>query len=316
MSGELREVLRGVDLTLAAGEAVGIVGESGSGKSMTLRSIARVLPAGAALAGRIQYDGRDIVQLEGAELRAFQASDIAMVFQDPHVHLNPVRTIGDFMIEGMVSTMGMRKADARTRAVALLADVGIPDGNRRLHQYPHHLSGGLLQRVMIAAALACQPRILLADEPTTALDVSTQSEVLAILDELRRERGMALVFVTHDLELAAAVCDRIVVMYAGEVVEVGRSRACLTSPRHPYTEALLAARPDVDRAMPRLAAIPGVPLAAFEAPQGCSFAGRCAFAIDACAVGHPDFVGDDQAGVRCIRAEELHPVADPRAITR
>jgi oligopeptide/dipeptide ABC transporter ATP-binding protein len=312
VSGGMREVLRGVDLTLAPGESVGIVGESGSGKSMTLRSVARVLPPGAALSGRIQFEGRDIVRLDDAELRAFQANDIAMVFQDPRAHVNPVRTIGDFMIEGMVSTMGIRKDDARARAVSLLADVGIPDGERRLRQYPHHLSGGLLQRVMIAAALANEPRLLLADEPTTALDVSTQSDVLAIVDQLRRERGMALVFVTHDLELAAAVCDRIVVMYAGEVVEAGRSAACLTSPRHPYTEALLAARPHVDRAVPRLAAIPGTPLAAFEAPQGCSFADRCAFAADVCTAGHPDLVGDDLASVRCIRADELHPTAEPR----
>lgn len=303
-----RTVLRGIDLTVAAGESVGVVGESGSGKSMTLRSIARVLPQGAVVGGRISFDGVDVLGMDDTALRAYQAAKIAMVFQDPRMHLNPVRTIGDFLTEGMVATAGLSKEAARRRAVSLLADVGIDDGERRLKQYPHHLSGGLLQRVMIAAALACEPQLLLADEPTTALDVSTQSEVLAILDELRRERGMALVLVTHDLELAAAVCDRVVVVYSGEVIEAGPSARCLSAPRHPYTAALLGARPDVGRAVPRLAAIPGSPLAAHEAPPGCSFAPRCPHARDVCVEQHPAFAGDDLAGERCVRADELAPL--------
>jgi oligopeptide/dipeptide ABC transporter ATP-binding protein len=310
ISGRMREVLRGIDLTLAPGEALGLVGESGSGKSMTLRSVARILPPRAEISGRIEFQGNDVLTMDANELRSFHGTDVAMVFQDPRVHLNPVRTVGDFMIEGMVSTLGLRKDEARARAVSLLADVGIPDGERRLRQHPHQLSGGLLQRVMIAAALACEPKLLLADEPTTALDVSTQSEVLAILDELRRDRGMALVFVTHDLELAAAVCDRISVMYAGEVVEAYEVRKSpLPQPRHPYTEALLAARPDIDRAVPHLAAIPGRPVAAYEVVDGCAFADRCPYAVDACTAARPPFEGDGHAGVRCIRADELHPVS-------
>lgn len=305
VSGEHRSVLRGIDLDIAAGEALAIVGESGSGKSMTARAIARLLPDRAIASGAIQVDGREILGLRGADLRAYQAREIAMIFQDPRVHMNPVRTIGDFLTEGMTVNLGLARRDAERRAVDLLADVGIPDGERRLKQYPHQLSGGLLQRVMITSALSCEPRILLADEPTTALDLSTQSEVVAILDELRRERRMALVFITHDLELAAAICDRVAVMYAGEIVEIQPSEQLLARPRHPYSAGLLGARPHVERTSRRLLAIPGQPRAAFEAPTGCGFADRCGFRIDSCDSTHPDLEPIGESVDRCLRSADL-----------
>ena len=300
-----RTVLRGIDLEVGVGEAVAVVGESGSGKSMTARSIARLLPSRAETSGRIEFDSRNVLDLRGAALRSYQSSELAMIFQDPRVHLNPVRTIGDFLTEGLIANFGVKRAVAERRVVQQLAEVGIPDGERRLRQYPHQLSGGLLQRVMIAAALVCEPKLLLADEPTTALDVSTQAEVVAILDRLRRERGMALIFISHDLELAAAISDRIVVMYAGELVEAQPSESLLADPKHPYSAGLLAARPDVNRAVERLRAIPGRPLAAFEAPPGCAFSDRCDYTTEECTSTHPIPTRIAGATVRCLRAREL-----------
>ena len=304
VGGELRAVLRDVSFSIGEGEALGLVGESGSGKSMTARAIARLLPEGAECAGSLRFAGDDIVAMKGAALRAFRAQ-VAMVFQDPRTHVNPVRTIGDFMTEALRTNHGVSRADATERAVARLAEVGIPDGARRLGQHPHELSGGLLQRVMIASALLTEPRLLLADEPTTALDVTTQAEVMAILDELRRERGMSLLFITHDLELAAAVCDRTVVMYAGELVEERRSQSLHDDPLHPYTAGLVGARPRIDGSVRRLSAIPGRPRSAFEAPAGCAFADRCSHCEPACEAAHPGLQTLDGGLVRCGRAVEL-----------
>ena len=219
------------------------------------------------------------------------------------------------MTEALVRNAGVSHGAARRRAEAALTDVGIDEPARRLRQYPHEMSGGMLQRVMIAAALLTEPRLLLADEPTTALDVTTQSEVMAILDDLRRERGLALLFITHDLELAGAVCDRTLVMYAGEIVEERSSALLHGDPLHPYTGALVAARPDVTATAHRLAAIPGRPLSAFEAPFGaCAFAPRCLFASDPCHESHPAL--DELSGgrVRCLRAAELRGRVLPEAV--
>jgi oligopeptide/dipeptide ABC transporter ATP-binding protein len=305
VEGELRTVLHGVSLTIAAGEAVGLVGESGSGKSMTARAVARLLPRGAEISGDIRFEGHAVDALRGGRLRAYRG-DVSMVFQDPRAHINPVRRIGDFMTEALRTNTGLGAAEARRRAVALLAEVGIEDGERRLRQYPHELSGGLLQRVMIATALLTEPRLLLADEPTTALDVTTQAEVMAILDDLRRRRGLALLFITHDLDLAGAVCDRTVVMYAGQVMETRAAALLHDRPLHPYTAALAAARPSLDHVTERLAAIPGRPLSAFEAPSGCAFASRCAYVEDACTAARPALEGLHGGEVRCRRAAELH----------
>jgi oligopeptide/dipeptide ABC transporter ATP-binding protein len=306
VEGRLRTVLRDVSLAIGPGEALGLVGESGSGKSMTARAIARLLPPGARQQGAVRFDGHDVLSLRGGALRDYRG-DVSVVFQDPRAHTNPVRRIGDFMTEALRTIGGVSAAEARRRAIALLGEVGIEDGERRLRQYPHELSGGLLQRVMIATALLTEPRLLLADEPTTALDVTTQAEVMAILDELRRERGLALLFITHDLELAGAVCDRTAVMYAGQVMETRAAARLHDDPLHPYTAALVAARPRIDQAESRLAAIPGRPLSAFEAPaDGCPFGARCPHVQpERCMAARPPLEPMEGGEVRCVRAAEL-----------
>ncbi len=214
-----RTVLRDVSLQVGEGEAVGLVGASGSGKTMCARAIVRLLPAGAQTGGAVRFAGRSVLDMNTEELRRYRMGDVAMVFQDPRAHVNPVRRVGDFLTEALVLAQGVPQPEASVKVTRLLGETGVEEPERRLRQYPHELSGGQLQRVMIAAALACEPRLLIADEPTTALDVSTQSEVMAILDELRRARGLALLFITHDLDLAAAVCERTVSMREGAIVE-------------------------------------------------------------------------------------------------
>ena len=305
VEGVRRAVLREVSLSVSPGEAVGLVGESGSGKSMTARAIDRLLPRGAEVSGQISFDGSDVMALGGAALRGYR-NQVAMIFQDPRAHVNPVRRIGDFMTEALRTNLDVPAAEANRRAAEMLGQVGISHGERRLRQYPHEMSGGMLQRVMIAAALLTEPKLLLADEPTTALDVTTQAEVMAILDDLRREFGLAMLFITHDLELAAAICDRTAVMYAGQIVEVRESTLLHDDPLHPYTAALSAARPDIAQTADRLAAIPGRPLSAFEAPDAeCAFAPRCPHARDICRSQVPELVGLDGGLSRCVRAIDL-----------
>jgi oligopeptide/dipeptide ABC transporter ATP-binding protein len=305
VNGAKRPVLRDVSLTVRPGEAVGLVGESGSGKTMTARAIDRLLPRGAEIRGSIRFGGSDVNGLTGAGLRQYR-NQVAMIFQDPRAHTNPVRRIGDFMTEALQANLAVPAAEARQRAIDMLTQVGIDDGARRLRQYPHQMSGGMLQRVMIAAALLTAPRLLLADEPTTALDVTTQAEVMAILDGLRREFGLAMLFITHDLDLAAAICDRTAVMYAGQIVEVRSSALLHGDPLHPYTAALAAARPDITQTAHRLRAIPGRPLSAFEAPaEECAFAPRCPHATDVCHAAVPGLAELDGGLSRCVRAQEL-----------
>ncbi|MGE5134735.1 MAG: ABC transporter ATP-binding protein [Gemmatimonadota bacterium] len=304
VEGAKRAVLRDVSFTVRPGEALGLVGESGSGKSMTARAIDRLLPRGAEVDGQIRFGGAAVGGLSGQAMRRYR-SEVAMIFQDPRAHINPVRRIGDFMTEAL-RTQSVPAGEARRRALGMLSQVGIDEGERRLRQYPHELSGGMLQRVMIATALLTSPRLLLADEPTTALDVTTQAEVMAILDELRREFGLAMLFITHDLELAAAICDRTAVMYAGQIVEIRSSALLHTDPLHPYTAALAAARPDITQTAHRLRAIGGRPLSAFEAPPGeCAFAARCTHAQDACRAAPPPVAELDGGLSRCARAQEL-----------
>ncbi|MBS1678280.1 MAG: ABC transporter ATP-binding protein [Actinobacteria bacterium] len=298
-------ILRSVSFALEPGEALGIVGESGSGKSMTARAIARLLPRGAVATGKITFDGTELLAAGTADMRRVRDGGISLVFQDPRAAINPVRSIGDFLAEGLRTNRKIGKAEARRRAVQVLEEVRISRAEARLAAYPHQLSGGLLQRVMIAAALLSEPRLILADEPTTALDVTTQAEIMAILEELRRERGLASIFITHDLELAAATCDRIAVMYAGELVEVQAAETLLERPHHPYTAALLAARPGMTERVPRLPAIPGRPLAAGDPIEGCRFAPRCPLVIDRCRSEHPALAPCEQSLSRCWRAADV-----------
>jgi oligopeptide/dipeptide ABC transporter ATP-binding protein len=296
-------VLRDVEFTIRPGEALGLVGESGSGKSMTARAIGRLLPRGARSEGAITFAGADVNALDGKGLRNYRGQ-VAIIFQDPRAHVNPVRRIGDFMTEALRTNGGVKKAEAYEQAAEMLGQVGLDAVN--LARYPHELSGGMLQRVMIAAALLTRPRLLLADEPTTALDVTTQAEVMAILAELRRDFDLALLFITHDLDLAAAVCDRTAVMYAGQVVEIRDSALLHEDPLHPYTAALAAARPDIDRPQARLRAIPGRPLSGFEAPDhACAFAPRCAHAAPGCDAELPEVTRLDGGLARCLRAAQL-----------
>jgi len=305
VQGRRRRVIHEVSLAVAVGEAVGLVGESGAGKSITCRAVIRLLPPSATIHGDIRIQGRSVLAMDPAELRALRLRDVAMIFQDPRAHINPVRTIGNFLVEALTER-GQTRAAAEQVVTGLLAAVGITDAARRMRQYPHELSGGLLQRVMIAAALAIEPKLLLADEPTTALDVTTQSDVMLNLDAQRRERGLAMLFVTHDLELAAAVCDRIAVMYAGYLVEDSPAATLHARALHPYTAALLASRPSASARSKRLTAIPGRPLSAFEVGAGCVFASRCAFAQDRCQAERPALRQVGAGRVACHRVEEIH----------
>jgi oligopeptide/dipeptide ABC transporter ATP-binding protein len=299
-----RPLVEGVSLTVRQGRAVGLVGESGSGKSMTIKAAMRLLPEGAVARGRIEFAGRPVLTMSKRDLARYRASEVAMIHQDPRAHTNPLRTIGDFLVEAVVVTGAMKRRDALARAADLLGEMGVPDPRRRLGQYPHQLSGGLLQRVMIATALLHEPRLLFADEPTTALDVTVQSEVMAILTEQIRERGVGMLFVTHDLDLAAAVTDDLVVMYAGTVVEAGPASMLYGTPRHPYTAALLASRPSTTQVR-RLVSISGRPSAAYEVGGGCVFAARCPFATEGCRSERPVLREVDGRAVACHHAEDL-----------
>ena len=309
LPGAARPVLDAVTLSVCAGEVVGLVGESGSGKSVTARSALGLLPPGARTRGQVLVDGTDLVGADVARLREVRTGTASMVFQDPRAGINPVRRIGDFLTEPLRLSHGWSRQRARARALELLAAVGLPDPPRHLRQYPHELSGGMLQRVMIAGALAGEPRLLLCDEPTTALDVSTQAEILALLGRLQRERGLGMLLITHDIELAAASCDRVYVMYAGRIVESARADALFKAPRHPYTIGLLDSSPPLTGPLERLRPVPGSPMGLAESAPGCAFAARCAFAEPGrCDRAAPELLPlpespDRQAA--CFRASEL-----------
>ncbi|MGI5284519.1 ABC transporter ATP-binding protein [Nonomuraea polychroma] len=286
-AGGRRPILREVSLTVGKGEIVGLVGESGSGKSTIARSVLRLLPASSKVSGRVLVSGEDVLTMDPAALRDLRASQVSMIYQDPRSSLNPVRRIGDFLTERMVHTLGRSKADSRARAVELLAAVGLRDPELRMRQYPHELSGGMLQRVVIAAALAADPALLLADEATSALDVTTQAETLALLRRVQAERELGMLFITHDLHLAAAFCDRVHVLYAGTVVESRPAKELFEDPRHPYTAGLLACTPELGDPRP-IRPIPGRPPSLDDAFAGCPFAPRCPHAVDMCTERRPE----------------------------
>jgi len=278
----------GVSLEVPAGEAVGLVGESGSGKSMTLRAILGVLPPEARVtAGRVLLDGADLAHLGNSQLNKIRGPKIAMIFQEPMSALNPVMRVGSQIAEGPQVHLGMNRRQAAERAVELMRRVGIPDPERRYRSFPHEFSGGMRQRVMIAIALSCEPELILCDEPTTALDVTIQDQILRLLTRLCRESGTSLVFVTHDLPVVAQVCDQLAVMYAGRIVERGSVQDVLTQPCHPYTLGLVRSAPDVDHPRSSLEAIPGAPPSLVSPPAGCRFHPRCKFAEEDCTVTEP-----------------------------
>ncbi|MEU4270738.1 ABC transporter ATP-binding protein [Streptomyces sp. NPDC026092] len=286
LPGAARPVLDGVDLTVGPGETVALVGESGSGKSLTSRAALGLLPPGATTEGTVLVEGRDVLTATADRLRALRAGTVAMIFQDPRATLNPLRRIGDFLTEGVRSTGLMDGPTATARATELLGAVGLDAAT--LHKYPTQVSGGMLQRVVIAAALMGDPALLLADEPTTALDVTTQAEVIALLARLRATFRTGLLFVTHDLDLAAAISDRVYVMYAGRIAETGPAEALFERPRHPYTAALLASTPRLTAPGGRLSAIPGQPPDLRSPLPGCAFADRCPLATGICRETAPD----------------------------
>lgn len=280
------DAVSGADLTVNKGEILGIVGESGSGKSVTALSIMGLIPRppGRIVSGSIDLDGvGDLTKLTQKEMRAIRGRHVAMTFQDPLSFLNPVFRIGDQIIEGLREhDIVKNKADARARAIELLRSVNIPMAEKRIDNYPHEFSGGMRQRALLAVALACEPRLLIADEVTTALDVVTQYEVLLLLRRLVTERGLSIIFVTHDLGVAAALCDRIAVMYAGRVMEIGPARQVLGDPRNPYTISLMETVPRFDVLSTRLRTIGGSTPSLFSPPAGCRFNPRCSLAQDLC----------------------------------
>jgi oligopeptide/dipeptide ABC transporter ATP-binding protein len=280
-----REIVHGVSLTVPAGQTVAVVGESGSGKSLTMLSVMGLLGSPLRTSGgHVRLAGRELTGLTERQLRGVRGNELAMIYQDPMTSLNPLMRVGEQVMEAMTAH-GVAKAQARSRMLDLLARVGIPDPHRTARAYPHEFSGGMRQRVMIASALAMKPKLLIADEPTTALDVTIQQQILALVHELRQELGMTTIWVTHDLGVVARLVDRVVVMYAGHVVEDAPVRQTFAAPQHPYTASLLAALPDpTDDRRPPLAQIPGRPPASTETVTGCPFRPRCAQARDICAV--------------------------------
>ncbi|MGI9334272.1 MAG: ABC transporter ATP-binding protein [Gammaproteobacteria bacterium] len=304
----------GVSFDLAAGEVLGIVGESGSGKSVTALSILGLIPSppGRVTHGEIVFEGVDLLHLRERQMRAVRGADISMIFQEPMTSLNPVFTVGDQIVETIRHHENVGAAAARARAVELLELVGIPSPRERLSDYPHQLSGGMRQRVMIAIALSCRPKLLLADEPTTALDVTIQAQILDLLRRLQAELGMAVILITHDLGVVAEFAQRAIVMYCGRIVEQGSVQALFEQPLHPYTEGLLASLPVLDEDQDRLQAIPGVVPSPFGLPPGCRFAPRCRYAQEPCTVGEPGLVRQDDHDVACIRhqAYRLEESAD------
>jgi oligopeptide/dipeptide ABC transporter ATP-binding protein len=312
VEGRLHPVIADVSFSIERGEIVGLVGESGSGKSVTARSILRLLPKGARSSGEIIVDGRNVLKLSRGELRALRAQRLAMVFQDPRAYADPLWKIGDYVGEGLRVHKKMPRQQVREQSLRLLADLGIVDPETVLAAYPSQLSGGMLQRVMIAGALSCDPEMIIADEPTTALDVTVQLEILAILDELRRERGLALLFITHDLGVASAICDRIIVMYSGRIMEMQRKDSLFETPLHPYSSALLSARPKIQEQVERLQTITGTPRSVLEVATGCLFAERCPFAEKACAESLPPLLEvEPGAFSACRRLADIRPSLRP-----
>jgi oligopeptide/dipeptide ABC transporter ATP-binding protein len=291
-----RPLVEDLSLRIERGEMLGLVGESGCGKSITALSVMKLLPPAVRISsGAVRYQGRDLNSLPEEALRQLRGDRIAMICQEPATSLNPVFTIGDQIAEALIVHRGLSKADARVAAGDLLALVGIPAARQQLGRYPHNLSGGQRQRVMIATALACEPDLLIADEPTTALDVTVQAQILALIDRLRRDRGMACLLITHDFGVVAEICDRVAVMYAGRIVETASVTDLFAHPRHRYTAALLATMPAANPPGQRLPAISGNVPPPGQREFGCAFCPRCPAALPRCATERPPLIGDSHS---------------------
>ncbi len=298
----------GISLRIAPNEVVGIVGESGCGKSVFAQSVMRLHDESVvSYEGEIDFRGRDILSASERELETIRGEDIAMVFQDPLNSLNPVMKIGAQIAEPLILHRGLSRSQARERAIELLQLTGVPAPTERVDEYPHELSGGMRQRVMIAIALACQPRLLIADEPTTALDVTVQAQVLDLIRNLRDEFGTSLLFITHDLGVVAELCDRVVVMYLGQAIEEATVDQVFAEPLHPYTQGLMASAPDMDADRTKeLSTIPGTVPPLTQVPKGCRFAARCPFATELCVEQMPELREvDGDRRVRCWHAERI-----------
>ena len=292
--------VEGVSLSLDAGDVLGIVGESGSGKSVTMMALMGLVPyPGRVTASKMRFDGHDLMGLSTKERNRLTGKDVAMIFQEPTTSLNPCFSVGFQLAETLRVHLGMDSKAAKRRSIELLEQVGISDPETRLKAYPHQLSGGMNQRVMIAMAIACNPKLLIADEPTTALDVTIQAQILDLLRSLQRERGMALVLITHNMGVVSDMAQRVAVMYAGQIMEQQPAQALFQRPRHPYTEALMAALPERSDGSARLATIPGMVPGLYDRPTGCLFAPRCGYADDDCRSQRPGLVNGLQAAVRC-----------------
>ena len=304
-SGVYRAV-DGVSFSLEKGETLGIVGESGSGKSVTCYSLLGLVPTppGRIEGGRAMFDGIDLLHCPPAQLRAIRGKRIAMIFQDPMTSLNPYLRISEQLIEPLLIHENISKTDALARGLAMLEAVGIQNAAQRLHSYPHEFSGGMRQRVMIAMALITRPEILIADEPTTALDVTVQAQILELLKKLQRELGMAVIFVTHDLAVVSGLCDRVQVMYAGRIVESAPTRTLFQAPRHPYTKALQRSIPSLQPKGRELYTIPGMPPDLSKPATGCAFAPRCEQAVESCRATDPRLVPvDANHATACLRVQ-------------
>ncbi|TDQ67121.1 peptide/nickel transport system permease protein [Maritalea mobilis] len=297
----------GVSLKVNKGECLGIIGESGSGKSVTALSVMGLVasPPGKIVGGAVSFQGNDLVGASYDQLRELRGDRVAYIFQDPLSTLHPLYKVGDQLIEAMQAHRKMPEKEARARAVELLEAVRIPNAARRVDNYPHEMSGGMRQRVSIAMALANEPDVIIADEPTTALDVTVQAQILTLLDELRRERDLAIVFITHDFGVVAQLCDRVAVMYAGRIVEEGPTAPILDDPQHPYTKKLMACVPELGGGKRELHAIPGLPPAVDRLPQGCAFAPRCEFAQEVCKQGEITLDANGDRAVRCLFPDKV-----------
>src|SRR3954463_10771554 len=298
--GSVMRAVEGVSLSLEEGEVLGIVGESGSGKSVTMMALMGLIAwPGRVRAKTLRFAGNDLLGISDRERRRLVGKDMAMIFQEPTTSLNPCFTIGYQLVEALRQHSPLDRRSARNRAIELLEQVGIPAAHTRLNDYPHQMSGGMNQRVMIAMAISCNPRLLIADEPTTALDVTIQAQILDLLRDLQKDRGMALVLITHNMGVVSEMAQRIAVMYAGQVMEQQSVDKLFASPQHPYTEALLAALPEQGEAGHRLATIPGVVPGVFDRPTGCLFAPRCAYATQHSIAVRPELRPWQGGQVRC-----------------